>query len=89
MSDFTTQIMIGVTAAVAIGGVVIIVTSSQAAQGQRGRKFDLVFILGIAWLVAGIATLNYVVGGLGVICTVIGAIKRYKLFQRKPSHFDD
>jgi len=89
MSDFTTQIMIGVTAAVAIGGVVIIVTSSQAAQQQRGRKFDLIFILGLAWLVAGIATLNYVVGGLGIICTIVGAIKRYKLFQRKSSHFEE
>ena len=86
MSDDTTQIMIGATVAVAIGGVVIIITSSRAAQNQRGRRFDLIFILGLAWLMGGIATLNYVVGGLGLICISIGAVKRYKLFQRKSSH---
>lgn len=83
MSDVTTQILIGLTAAVAIGGVVIIITSSQSAQRQGGRNFDLIYILGWSWLVAGIATLNYVVGGLGLIFILAGAIKRYKLFQRK------
>jgi len=78
MSDVTIQILIGLTAAVAIGGVVIIITSSQTAQQQGGRNFDLVLILGLAWLVGGLAALNYVIGGLGLIFTVVGAIKRYR-----------
>lgn len=44
MSDVTTQILIGLTAAVAIGGVVIIITSSRSAQRQGGRNFDLIYI---------------------------------------------
>lgn len=78
MSDLTTQILIGVTAAVAIGGVVIIITSSQTSQQKGGRQFDLIFILGLAYLVGGLAAMNYVIGGLGLIFTIVGAIKRYR-----------
>jgi hypothetical protein len=78
MSDLTTQILIAVSAIVAIGGVVIIITSSQASQYQGKRQFDLILILGLSYLVAGLAVMNYIVGGLGLVFTTIGAIKRYR-----------
>ena len=75
MNELTEYILVGLTVAVAIAAVIIIIVTSQQSRG-RGRKLDLGLLLGISWLVAGAASLNYVVGILGLLLLVYCLVKK-------------
>ncbi len=77
MNDITVHILTGLTVAVALAAIVIIIVTSEQGRG-RGRNYDLGLLLGISWLVGGLAVTNFAVGILGLISLIYCLVKRRK-----------
>ena len=77
MNDITIYILTGLTVAVALAAIVIIIVTSEQARG-RGRNYDLGLLLGISWLLGGLASANIVVGTLGLVLLIYCLLLRRK-----------
>ncbi len=77
MDDITVHVLTGLTVAVALAAIVIIIVTSEQARG-RGRNYDLGLLLGISWILGGLAATNLVVGILGLILLVYCMVKKRK-----------
>ena len=77
MDDITVHILTGLTVAVALAAIVIIIVTSEQARGH-GRNYDLGLLLGISWILGGLAATNLVVGILGLILLVYCMVKKRK-----------
>ncbi len=76
MDDLTLDILSILTVAITIGAIVLLFLSSRTATGTKGRNSDLCLLLGIAWIVGGLATEVWPVAGLGFISMIAGYIFR-------------
>ena len=83
MNDLSVGILSALTSLIAIAAIVIIIAAARKGIDPQGRNRDLALLLGIAWLLGGLATENYVVSIAGIITLIIGFILRKRELDKE------
>ncbi|MFO8009257.1 MAG: hypothetical protein R6U89_00440 [Dehalococcoidia bacterium] len=76
MSDLSVDILSGLTVIVATTAIVLVITTSIRGVGRPGGNYDLGLLLGISWVIGGLAAANLAVGIIGGIVLLGSLVMR-------------